>query len=126
MLPRVPNAAVTCVVPVPLHPRRLGAGGFNQSAVMARHLAHALARRCALTALRRVRDTPSQTALSAAARATNVANAFAVDAPDAIAGGAVLLVDDVWTSGATVRAAAAALRDAGAVAVDVLTFARVL
>src|SRR4051794_947701 len=41
MLPRVPDAAVACVVPVPLHPARLRARGFNQSAVMARHLAHA-------------------------------------------------------------------------------------
>src|SRR4051794_36375269 len=59
MLPRVPDAAVECVVPVPLHPARLRARGFNQSAVMARHLARALERRCVLTALRRVRDTPS-------------------------------------------------------------------
>ena len=126
MVARVATPTVDLVVPVPLHVRRLRERGFNQSAVVARHLARALGRPCALTVLRRVRDTPSQTALSVAARAANVAHAFAVGAPAHVAGRTVLLVDDVWTSGATARAAATALRRAGAAAVDVVTIARVL
>jgi ComF family protein len=126
MASRAPDASVSLVAPVPLHPRRLRRRGFNQSAVLARHLARALGRAAAPRLLARTRDTPSQTALAAAARRANVAGAFAVRRPAAVRGVQVLLVDDVWTSGATALAAAAALRAAGARAVDVLTFARVL
>jgi predicted amidophosphoribosyltransferase len=94
--------------------------------VLARHIAHILGRPAALQLLRRTRDTPSQTSLSAHARAANVAGAFTVSRQLHVDDLAVLLVDDVWTSGATARASAAALRDAGARAVDVLTVARVL
>ncbi len=126
MLSRVPERTIDLVVPVPLHVRRLRERGFNQSAVVGQKLARALGRPCALAVLRRVRDTPSQTALSLAARAANVAQAFTVVAAERIAGRSILLVDDVWTSGATARAAATALRAAGAAAVDVITIARVL
>ncbi len=126
MARRVPDPTVDVLIPMPLHPRRLRERGFNQSAVMARHLGRALGRPCTFTALHRIRDTPSQTALSLAERAANVADAFAVARADRITDRRVLLIDDVWTSGATARAAAAALRAAGAASVDVLTFARVL
>ena len=128
MLTRVPAtqaAGAPLVVPVPLHPARLRARGYNQSAMLARHIARARRWPIVLTLLVRTRDTPSQTALTAAARRANVADAFAVRHPGAARERAVLLVDDVWTSGATARAAAHALRDDGARAVDVLTFARV-
>ena len=65
-------------------------------------------------------------ALSLQARAANMAGAFRVRVPDEVRDRPILLVDDVWTSGATARAAARALHAAGAAAVDVLTFARVL
>jgi len=126
MLPRVAHDDVSLVVPVPLHPQRLRSRGFNQSAVLARHLGRALGRRVALTSIVRVRDTPSQVALPPRGRATNVASAFAIRDPALVHGRAVLLVDDVWTSGATARAVAEVLRAAGAAAVDVLTIARVL
>jgi ComF family protein len=124
--PRVPDPTVALVVPVPLHPRRLRARGFNQSAVVARHLARRLGRPTAPTLLVRTRDTPSQTTLDVSARTQNVAGAFAVRRPDLVAGRTVLVVDDVWTSGATARSVAEVLRDAGAAAVDVVTIARVL
>jgi ComF family protein len=123
MAARVASRA-TLVVPVPLHPRRLRARGFNQSAVLARHVGRMLTLPVALRVLKRRRDTPSQTALSAVDRARNVAGAFVCG--DDVRAAAVLLVDDVWTSGATARAAAHALHRAGADSVDVLTFARVL
>src|SRR5262249_28409110 len=69
MLPRIPDPSVALIVPVPLHPRRLRARGFNQSAVLARHVARALGRTAALTVLARTRDTPSQTSLTPAERA---------------------------------------------------------
>jgi ComF family protein len=113
VLARVPDATVGLVVPVPLHRRRLRQRGFNQSAVLARHIARALGARVALTAVIRHRDTPSQVGLGPAERAHNVADAFAIRDRSAIDGHVVLVVDDVWTSGATVRALAHVLRDAG-------------
>ena len=126
MLTRLPAEPPDVVVPIPLHPRRLRQRGYNQSAVLARQIARGLGVRAALGLLVRVRDTRSQTALTSLERAVNVAGAFAVDRPGELHDRSILLVDDVWTSGATARAAATALSDAGAGAVDVLTFARVL
>jgi ComF family protein len=112
-------------VPVPLHPRRHRERGFNQS----EELARALAERCGLSivegALVRRADTPPQAGLGAAARRANVRGAFAVRRRPRVAGRALVLVDDVYTTGATARACAAALREAGARDVRVLTVARV-
>lgn len=126
LVSRVPDVGIALVVPVPLHPRRLRQRGFNQSAVVAHRLARRLGCPSNATLVERTRDTLSQTALAPAERARNVADAFAVRDPMPIRGRALLLIDDVWTSGATARAVATVLRDAGAAAVDVLTIARVL
>lgn len=118
-------AARATLVPVPLHPRRLAQRGFNQSEL----LAAAIGRRTGLSvhprALVRRTDTPPQTGLSALARRKNVAGAFAVRERACIHGRTVVLVDDVLTTGATARACADALRQAGALAVHLLTIARV-
>ena len=126
MLPRIPDPEVCLVVPIPLHPRRLRHRGFNQSAVLARHLARAMTAEVALTAVTRIRNTASQVGLRSKERDANVARAFAVTDATRVRDRTILVVDDVWTSGATARAVATALRDAGAEAVDVLTIARVL
>ena len=78
--------------------------------------------------LLRQRATPPQGRLSRAQRRQNVAGAFAVNPArsELVAGKSVLLVDDVWTTGATLSVCAAALRKAGAARVDVLVMARVL
>ncbi len=130
LLARPETAAVLtsgCVVlPVPLHPRRQRARGFNQAEL----LAHALARRAGLPqvagALVRRKDTLSQTGLSATARRSNVAGAFAVRRRAWVHARCVVLIDDVTTTGATARACAAALHAAGAAEVRLLTVARVL
>jgi ComF family protein len=108
---RAPGPPPERVVPVPLHPRRLRERGFNPAALLARALARELGVRHDATALRRVRDTPSQTGLGRAARRRNVRGGFR-------ARGAVppciWLVDDVVTTGSTLAEAAGALRRAGA------------
>lgn len=119
------STEIPLVVPVPLHVARLRARGFNQSALLAWYVGRIRGWPVAAGLLTRTRDTPSQTTLDAAARHANVAGAFAIRRAGTAQGRAVLLVDDVWTSGATAHAIARVLRDDGAVAVDVLTFARV-
>ncbi|HEX6104101.1 MAG TPA: double zinc ribbon domain-containing protein [Gemmatimonadales bacterium] len=116
-----PLTGGVCLIPVPLAPGRLRARGYNQS----ERLASALAARLGLVArpelLVRARETPTQTALTPEARRANVSGAFA--APIGVSG-RVVLVDDVFTTGATLLAAAAALIAAGAEQVDAVTFGR--
>ncbi len=108
---RAPAPGPDLVVPVPLHPRRLRARGFNPACVLARALARDRGVRLDPVALRRVRDTPSQTHLDRRARQRNVRGAFVARArvPPRI-----WLVDDVVTTGSTLGDAARALRRAGA------------
>jgi ComF family protein len=116
-------AGAEVLVPVPLHPRRRRARGFNQSELLARALGRLAGLPVADALARRV-DTRTQTGLSAAQRRRNVAGAFRVARPAAIGGRVVVLVDDVLTTGATARACARGLRDGGAHAVRLLTLAR--
>jgi ComF family protein len=116
-----PLTGQVCLVPVPLGARRLRARGYNQSA----RLAAALGQRTGLAVrpelLTRRRDTRTQTALTPEARQANVAGAF--EARGA-AGCRCVLVDDVFTTGATLAEAGAALRLGGAAQVEAVTFAR--
>ncbi|WP_083463750.1 ComF family protein [Prosthecomicrobium hirschii] len=115
------------IVPVPLHPSRLLTRKFNQSQLIAAELG----RQCGLPvdplALARIKATDRQVGLNPRERAENVAGAFRVPpaAKARVAGMHILLVDDVLTTGATVKAATRALKRGGAAGVDVITFARV-
>jgi predicted amidophosphoribosyltransferase len=115
-----PGPPPACIVPVPLHPRRLRERGF---ALLARWIARE--RRCRFDAalLRRVRDTPSQTGLGRSKRRANVRGAFAAR-PGARAPGVVWLVDDVITTGSTLAEAARVLHRAGSRRVVAICVAR--
>jgi len=101
------------LVPVPLHPTRERARGYNQSAILASEVQYLLPVEVAPAALRRTRATADQTALSAVQRVANVRGAFTAHA-DVVSGRRVWLLDDVYTTGATLRAGAQALCGAGA------------
>ena len=116
------------MAPVPLHRRRLWQRKHNQSALLANAIARATGMPALPDLLRRTRPTRAQIGLNPRQRAANVHGAFAVEPRHLprIRGRRVLLVDDVYTTGATVTAAARALLGSGAAAVDVLAFARVV
>lgn len=116
------------VVPVPLHWRRFFTRRFNQSAELARAIAALSDRPFEPTAMQRVKVTRQQVGLGLSERQDNVRAAFRVPPKydHAVRGRRILLVDDVYTTGATVFSAVKALKKSGAAAVDVLTFARVM
>jgi ComF family protein len=125
-LPTPPADWAEGLVPVPLHPARLAERGFNQAELLAAPCAARWRVPVLGRVLVRARPTRPQTDLDAEARRANVRDAFAVPRPVAVAGRRLLLIDDVLTTGATITAAAGALRAAGATAVGVLTLARVV
>lgn len=112
------------IVPVPLHPVKQREREFNQAARLAGHLSAATGIPLNKKLLRRVISTATQTLLTREQRAANMRRAFAVDAQAELDGERIVLVDDVFTTGATTSACAKALRAAGAGDVCVWTVAR--
>jgi ComF family protein len=119
---------VTLVVPVPLSAVRMRQRGYNQAELLAAVVARVRGLELRPELLERHRAGESQTALHPAERLANVAGAFRVpvEASAVLRRQHVMIVDDVWTTGATTLACASALRAGGARAVSVLTFARAL
>jgi ComF family protein len=126
--PREVTEEVRRVVPVPCSAARLRERGYNQAALLAEAVAGRRGWKAEPSLLARTRSAGSQTTLHPEERRANVAGAFRVPpaAAERVASEHLLLVDDVWTTGATAYACADALLDAGARAVSVLTFARAL
>jgi len=116
------------ICPVPLHPYRLMKRRFNQSALLAIELSKLTGRPAIPDLLKRTRPTRSQGTLSATARHKNVKGAFRATSRHfpKIENARILLIDDVYTTGATVEACSNSLLTAGAQQVDVLTFCRVV
>jgi len=124
---RAPLSSATLAVPVPLHAERERERGFNQATLLARALAKQTGLRLDEWSLARVAHSARHRAgMDARARLETVENAFAVTRTRLVEGERVLLVDDVFTTGATASACASALLAAGASEVYVLTVARAL
>jgi ComF family protein len=117
------------LVPVPLHHKRLRERGFNQAAALARYAGRMLGIPLAARAVRRVRDTPSQTSLSVGERHRNVRGAFAFNGARPrrrlLAAGHVAVVDDVMTTGSTLQELQTLLLESGVARVDIWSVARV-
>jgi ComF family protein len=116
------------VVPVPLHRWRIWKRGYNQAALIASALARRAGMEARLDAIERVKRTPPLKGMGPKERRDAVRGAFRVQARqrDALRGRSVILVDDVYTSGATANGCAAALKRAGAAEVELLCWARVV
>jgi ComF family protein len=114
----------SCIVPVPLHPLKKREREFNQAAVLAARLSRATAVPLNEKLLVRVKPTETQTHLKREARAANMRGAFAARDGVKLNGERIILVDDVFTTGATTNDCARALRGAGAGDVCVWTVAR--
>lgn len=123
-VPVLKNQNWDWIMPVPLHPLKLREREFNQAERLARHLNRATQIPLRTQALRRVQATATQTLLNREQRAANMKGAFIVTQPEDLAEKRVVLIDDVFTTGATTNACARALKQAGAADVGVWTVAR--
>lgn len=119
-----PRDSYDLLIAMPMHWRKQWERGFNQAALLAGYVAPHCGLKVASN-LRRKRYTKSQASLSESDRLLNLKDSFYVRKPEQVAGKRVLLVDDVFTTGATLRAATAVLKSAGAAQVTALTLARV-
>lgn len=116
-------SGVEAVVPVPLHPAKEKSRGFNQARLLAKRLARQKNIPLVAGRLVKVRPTAAQTSLEAHARETNLKGAFQVKKTGGLEGKIVLLVDDVYTTGSTIRECSRALKKAGIKEVRAVTVA---
>ena len=117
---------VDILVPVPLHYKRLIKRRYNQSALLAKELSKLTGIEADYTSLIKHKSTKPQVQFSGRERVKNVKGVFSVKHPEKIKGKRVVLVDDVMTTGSTLKECALALKKAGAKSVDTLTVARVI
>ena len=120
---RVSIPSVNTVIPVPLYKKRLREREFNQSALLAKHTAKRLGIPLALDCLVKTRDTTPQVGMNSKDRFKNIKKAFIINDSSVIRNRNALLVDDVFTTGATVRECSRMLKKAGADNVYVITLA---
>ncbi len=128
MARHMPPVSDALLIPVPLHRWRIWSRGYNQAALIAGHVSRLTEAQLIVDGLLRVRATRSLAGLGRKARAKEVRSAFRVNAEHrvAIERRQIILVDDVYTSGATANACARALKAAGAARVEILCWARVV
>jgi ComF family protein len=119
-----PVGGIDRIIPVPLHTSRLRQRGFNQALILAHGISKTFSLPLSYDNLKRVRPTRPQVELSGEERIKNVAGAFALRRSDEMKDRDVLLIDDVFTTGATMNECARVLKDAGAARVTALTIAR--
>lgn len=117
-------AGADFLVPVPLHPARLRDRGFNQARLLARELARLRDLSVLDGCLIKARNAPPQAGLHADDRERNVVKAYTVRRPDKVRQRTLILIDDVTTTGATLRECARVLKDAGAKEVRAITLAQ--
>lgn len=115
---------VDTVIPVPLHPKRKKERGFNQAQIIAKELARIKGIELGDGLLVKTKNVPPQTSLRIEERVENVSGAFGVVDGEKIRGKGVLLVDDVYTTGSTIRECSSVLRNAGVEEVKALTIAQ--
>jgi ComF family protein len=125
-VPQINSCEYDLIVPVPLHPERLRWRGFNQALLLARRVGRSLRAPVDAFSLIRTRNTQPQVELQESDRKSNVQDGFALVQESRLSGKRVLLIDDVYTSGATVGECARVLKQNGAKEVNVLTLARVM
>jgi ComF family protein len=118
----IPLQKFDLITPIPLHPVKLRERGYNQSALLSLSLSRHYGTLHSENLLIRQKITTTQTELGAKQRWTNMEGAFRIKNPTDAEGKSVVLVDDLFTTGATVHNAAQALKSAGASKVGVLTF----
>ncbi|MBI5097926.1 MAG: ComF family protein [Nitrospirae bacterium] len=120
---RIDMPRVDAVIPVPLHEKRLRQREFNQSALLAKYLAESLGIAVLLNCLIKIRDTAPQVGLSSKDRRKNIKKAFEIRRTEMIEGKNIILIDDVVTTGATVRECSNVLKKAGVENIYVITLA---
>lgn len=114
MLAHLSQIEINLILPIPLHKNRQKERGFNQALLLAKEMAKRLQLECDSHLLTRIVDTPHQTGLTKNQRRTNLTKAFAVNNHKKIQGKTILLVDDVITTGITIRECAKTLYKEGA------------
>lgn len=115
---------IDALVPVPLHPEKEAKRGFNQAKILALELSKLKNVPIMEKRLVKVKNTPAQTSLREIDRLGNLKGAFDVTHPEEIEGKVLLLVDDVFTTGATLQECTVALKKAGAQEIRALTLAQ--
>ncbi len=120
------SAGVDVIVPVPLHYTRLWKRRYNQSALLAKELSRLTGIKVAYDAVVKIKMTRPQAELSGAERLKNVKGVFCAKYPEYLQGKRVLLIDDVLTTGTTLKECALAIRQAKPKSIDSLTIARVI
>ena len=114
------------ILPIPIHKKRLRERGFNQATLLANGIAKTAGVQVVTDALVRHRNTSPQSSLDREARQTNIVGAFELQKKEIVRNKRILVLDDVFTTGATVREAVKVLWNADPVEIDVLTLARTL